>query len=184
MCVCRERPSHNPHCCCWGRSVQVTVLHVKTVKTLLNRKSWKLEHEQDGKVSLETCKITNFNNIGQAILALYLIWSFMFSVTVKTFFCVRKRKFYSASGSSAKGSGHHVCSSSYIIFKIKVENILGLLTKKVSLVGVKVKYLPLLFMICLMMASHLKYHIKGFLQIHALKFILFVNKIQSSLCST
>ena len=132
MCVCREQPSHNPHCCCWGRSVQVTVLHVKTVKTLLNRKSWKLEHEQDGKVSLETCKITNFNNIGQAILALYLIWSFMFSVTVKTFFCVRKRKFYSASGSSAQGSGLHVCSLSYIIFKIKVGNILGLLTKKVS----------------------------------------------------
>ena len=171
MCVCRERPSHNPHCRCWGRSVQVTVLHVKTVKTLLNRKSWKLEHEQDGKASLQMCKIK-------------IIWSFMFSVTVKTFFCVRERKFYSASGSSAQGSGLHVCSLSYIIFKIKVGNILGLLTKKVSLVGVKVKYLPLLFMICLMMASNLEYHIKGFLQIHALKFILFVNKIQSSLCST
>ena len=110
MCVCRERPPHNPHCRCWGRSVQVTVLHVKTVKTLLNRKSWKLEHEQDGKASLQMCKIK-------------IIWSFMFSVTVKTFFCVRKRKLYSASGSSAQGSGLHVCSLSYIIFKIKVWNI-------------------------------------------------------------
>ena len=72
------------------------------------------------------CKIKYFNRIGQAILALYLIWSFMFSVTVKTFFCVHERKFCSASGSSAQGGGLHVCSLSYIIFKIKVGNILGL----------------------------------------------------------
>ena len=77
----------------------------------------------DGKATLR-----NFNRIGQDILALYLIWSFMFLVTVKTH---RKRKFYSASGSSAQGGGLHVCSLSYIIFKIKVGNILGLSTKKV-----------------------------------------------------
>ena len=131
MCVCRERPTHNTHCCCWGRSVQVTVLHVKTVKTLLNRKSWKLEHEQDGKATLKMCKITNFNRIGQAILflyilyllhILYLIWSFMFSVTVTTFLYVHERKFYSASGTSAQGGGLHVCFLSYMIFKINAGN--------------------------------------------------------------
>ena len=79
----------------------------------------------------------------------------MFLVTVKTH---RKRKFYSASGSSAQGGGLHVCSLSYIIFKIKVGNILGLLTKKVLKAT---SYLSLLSMICfIMMASHLKHNLK------------------------